>query len=246
MDLFQTQGQATVAIGGIDYGDSNGFVHLRQAGEIELPQQVTGMINVAKVAAGGNFSLILKSDGTVWVSGDNSFGQTATDLGDASNSSVFIQVPGLTSITDVAAGSGHCLALAADGSVWSWGANTHGQTGLGSTEIAITVPQKIAGLANITQIAAGNNFSLALSSSGNIYGFGDNAYLQLADSNTAPKNVPAQLSSLSSIGYISCGNSHSVAFDANSAYLWGKNNAGQLGNGLTTNLAVPTDSSITW
>jgi alpha-tubulin suppressor-like RCC1 family protein len=84
---------------------------------------------VKAIAAGGFHSLALKTDGTIWAWGCNYFwGQ----LGDGTcewrpNP---VRVAGLSNVVAIAAGKYHSVALCADGSVWTWGANQHGQLGL--------------------------------------------------------------------------------------------------------------------
>ena len=77
-----------------------------------------------KIAAGGVHSLALRSDGTVWAWGRNSFGQ----LGDNTNTNrnVPVMVQGLSGVSAISAGDGHSLALKSDGTVWAWGSN-HGK-----------------------------------------------------------------------------------------------------------------------
>jgi len=73
------------------------------------------------LAGGESFSIVLKSDGTVWTFGDNGFGQ----LGDNSttDSKVPKQVSGLTGIVAVAAGGYHAMALTNTGNLYVWGYN---------------------------------------------------------------------------------------------------------------------------
>jgi alpha-tubulin suppressor-like RCC1 family protein len=61
------------------------------------------------VAGGGLHTVILKSDGTVWAVGNNSYGQ----LGDGTNTNrqTPVQVSGLTDIVAIAAGYEHSLAI---------------------------------------------------------------------------------------------------------------------------------------
>ena len=73
------------------------------------------------------FHVVIKyflNDGTVW-----SWGSFPLGDGTTNNSSIPIQVSGLTDITMIAAGWSHSLALAFDGTVWSWGVNSDGQLG---------------------------------------------------------------------------------------------------------------------
>ena len=77
------------------------------------------------IAGGYRHSLAVLSDGTVWTWGLNNLGQLGNNsFGD---SSVPVQVSGLTGVVEVAAGAYHCLALKSDGTVWAWGDNSEGQ-----------------------------------------------------------------------------------------------------------------------
>jgi hypothetical protein len=69
-------------------------------------------------------------------------------------------VNGLSNVTEVAAGVGHFLALRTDGTVWSWGNNSNGQLGDGTT-ISRTSPVQVTGLTNVTTVVAGSYCSFA-------------------------------------------------------------------------------------
>ena len=82
------------------------------------------------IAAGYAHSMVLKQDGSVWVTGKNDFGQLGN--GHKTFESKFVQV--ISSGTQVvAAGDQHSMVLKYDGSVWATGANQDGQLGDGST-----------------------------------------------------------------------------------------------------------------
>jgi Regulator of chromosome condensation (RCC1) repeat len=107
------------------------------------------LTNVVAIAAGSDWGLALKADGTVVGWGDSSNGQ--------------ISIPtGLTNVVAIVAGNLHSLALKADGTVVGWGYNNYGET---------TIP---AGLANVVAIAAGATYSHALKADGTVVGWGDN------------------------------------------------------------------------
>ena len=74
----------------------------------------------------------------------------------------------LTNVVAIAAGSGHGLALLADGSVVGWGDNSYSQT---------NVP---ADLSNAVALAAGYYHSLALKADGTLAAWGRNTYAQTA------------------------------------------------------------------
>jgi alpha-tubulin suppressor-like RCC1 family protein len=109
-----------------------------------IPVAVSGLTSgVSAIAAGGDHSIALKSDGTVWAWGDNQLGQLGNGNNIASNTPV--QVSGLTDVTAIAAGDNHSLALKDDGTVWAWGDNQFGQLGDG-TNSTRNIPVQSTGL----------------------------------------------------------------------------------------------------
>ena len=96
--------------------------------------QVTTNINndAKEVICGGDYTFILKNDGSVWACGYNSSGQLG--LGDATNKSKFTQVTtNISDVKQIACGYARTSILKNDGSVWSCGSNNSGQLGLGDT-----------------------------------------------------------------------------------------------------------------
>jgi alpha-tubulin suppressor-like RCC1 family protein len=95
-----------------------------------LPARIPNLTSVTAIAAGGSFSLALRSDGTVWAWGANWWGQ----LGDGSGVTQThpVQVAGLAGIVAISAGGASALALKSDGTVWAWGENIEGRVGDGT------------------------------------------------------------------------------------------------------------------
>ena len=83
-----------------------------------LQAATSGGQTVTKVAAGGYYSLFLKSDGSLWAMGDNSYGE----LGDGTynNTNLPEQIVA-SNVTAIAAGGYHSLFLKSDGSLWAMG-----------------------------------------------------------------------------------------------------------------------------
>ena len=124
------------------------------------PVQVSGLQGVVAIASGFNHAAALRSDGTVWTWGSNSSGQ----LGDgtwAIQRNTPVQVKGLDGVIAIAAGAYHVVALKSDGTVWAWGDNTSGQVGSGTKNNSSNVPVQVAGLTDVTGVAAGVNFTSA-------------------------------------------------------------------------------------
>ena len=126
------------------------------------------------IACGGWHSAVLKSDGTVWTWGYNDDGQ----LGNGGTTTSYVPVPvsGLSgTVTALAAGRRHTLALMSDGTVWGWGCNCDGQLGIGTTTTTFLTPVLASGLSGtVTAIACGAWHSAVLKSDGTVWTFGYN------------------------------------------------------------------------
>ena len=81
------------------------------------------------------------------------------------------QIAGLKNIVDLAAGGGHLLALASDGTLWSWGYNSNGQLGTGGT-VDRSVPTAIDNFDGAMYIDAGARHSLVIKRDGTVWGWG--------------------------------------------------------------------------
>jgi len=119
-----------------ELGDSGGDdgSYSSRASPFPVPSLSSG---VTAIAAGGNFSLAVK-DGNVYAWGiADSVGLGADFFDNNSFSPVPALVPGLASITSVAAGERAAYALSSDGSLWVWGDTDYGDLGLGFATFGI-------------------------------------------------------------------------------------------------------------
>ena len=86
--------------------------------------------------------------------------------------------------TAISAGGAHALAVDEKGGVWAWGSNVRGESVPGSADARVTEPVKV--LENVVSVACGRNFSLALTSDGVLYGWGDHRSNRLPGASDAP------------------------------------------------------------
>ena len=129
----------------------------------------------------------------------------------------------------VAAGQFFSLALKEDGTVWSWGGNSYGELGDGTT-LNNATPRRIAGLSNIKEIAAGFSHALAVHEDGSVYAWGKNEYGQVGDFTTTNRLTPTTVLDKSEKCFsISAGETHSMAVSPSDIYTWGDNSYKQLG-----------------
>jgi alpha-tubulin suppressor-like RCC1 family protein len=145
----------------------------------------------------------------------------------------------------VAAGENHSIAVPTDATVWTWGDDTNGQLGNGtSTTTPQTVPLQVPGVGSIQASAGGLSHTLVLDTSGNVWAFGLNTNGQLGDGTTTQRTSPVQV--LTGVIAIAAGDKHSLAIKTNgSVWAWGLNTNGQIGDGTTVQKNSPTAVSLT-
>jgi alpha-tubulin suppressor-like RCC1 family protein len=126
------------------------------------------VLSVAGIAVGGDFALVLGTDGTLWDWGLNNYGQLGNGSTLIGNTVQPREVRGLESgIVQIAAGGLFAMERQSDGTVWAWGQNGAGELGNGTTsgiQGANPVPVQVTGLGSVTQISAGQTFGLAIHS----------------------------------------------------------------------------------
>ena len=218
--------------GNLGNGSSSGYQN--------LPIQISSLSGIMAISAGGNHSIFLKNDGTVWVCGENQYGQ----LGDGTQvpKSPPIKLNSLNGIVAISAGSRHSLFLKNDGTVWACGENAYGQLGDG-TDIDQKTPVKINNLSGIIAISAGSSHSMFLKSDGTVWTCGYNAYGQLGDGTQVTKSLPIKLNSLNGIVAISVGSLYSLFLKENGTLMaCGYNFSGELGDGTNINKNFPVQT----
>ena len=208
-------------------------------GDVAAPQLVQGLTAVKEVAAGADFSLALKADGTVWGWGANDAHQSGAATGSTVQPAA---IAGLAEITQIAAGQQFAVALDEDGHVWTWGANDHGQRGSATTA---TTPTMLAGVNGIVAVAAGAGHALALASDGTVYSWGSNQDGELGNGTAGTDDAtPTPIANLDDVTRIAAGSHTSFAVHNDGGMsAWGRNDTGQLASGATSDKTTPATIS---
>ena len=202
-------------------------------------------VSFTQTSAGLGFALALGSDGNLYSWGDNTNGQLGrnTSATPAGQPGKVTMPAGVRQFTQISAGYAHSLALGSDGNLYSWGGNTYGQLGrtISDTTPAASLPGIVTPPTGVrfTQFSAGNGYSLALGSDGNLYSWGSNSTGQLGigvddyNSHNAPKkgSMPTDGTKFTQV---SAGYYHSLAIGSDgNVYSWGDGTLGQLGRTIT-------------
>lgn len=157
--------------------------------------KVGALTNWKQASAGHTHSLAVKTDGTLWAWGKNTYSQLGIDGGTVHRSSP-VQVGSLTTWKSVSAGGNFTLAIKTDGTLWAWGKNNYGQLGVGDTTNRNTIVQ-VGTLTNWKSVAAGGNQSAAVKTDGTIWAWGQNSsYGQLGQNDLTNRLSPVQIGSL--------------------------------------------------
>ncbi|MEI7911327.1 MAG: cadherin-like beta sandwich domain-containing protein, partial [Verrucomicrobiota bacterium] len=204
------------------------------------------------VAAGGSHNLALCSDGTLVAWGSNSSGQLGDGTATDSSVPLLVNRTGVLAgktVTTIATGGSHSLALCSDGTLAAWGSNSYGQLGDGSSAnqslpVAVVRTGVLSGK-TITCIACGDAFSLVLCSDGTLAAWGSNWNGQLGTGTILSSSLPVLVTrsgvlSGKTVVAVSAANAQGLALcsDGNLA-AWGYNSNGQLGNATATDSSLP-------
>ena len=208
------------------------------------------MENVSAVSCGSLHTAAIKTDGSLWMWGANSFGQIGNGKQYSGRYGNNIQpVKIMDDVAAVSCGSNHTAAIKKDGSLWIWGSNYRGELGNGGTGndtdniggFIQTVPLKL--MDNVTAISCGTQITAAIKTDGSLWIWGANYGGQLGngwagnvtDTRTSSTGDPMQtvpVKVLDDVAFVSCGSFHTAAIKTDgSLWVWGDNEKGALGNG---------------
>jgi alpha-tubulin suppressor-like RCC1 family protein len=202
------------------------------------PAQTIGLTGIVTVALGYNHGLALSSNGAVFTWGDNTYGQLGIGTTDQNPHTSPVQVPGLSNVIFISAGSHFDLAITGDGKVWGWGNNFGGQLG-GGAPADRPSPVQIPGLSNVTAVSGGQNSALALKADGTVWIWGATSQGIM---------LPTPVSGLTNVIAIAMGQStpaNVLAVKAEgTVWAWGDNRFGELGNGTADTDPHPTPAQV--
>jgi len=215
------------------------------------------------ISCGYYYTGIIKQDGSVWMCGENRYGQLGNDFNiNTSNpnpkfkKSIDINDMDISGAIAISCGNSHTGIIKQDGSVWMCGENRYGQLGDGSNNVVPnpyfkkSIDMSNNDISDAIAISCGNSHTGIIKQDGSVWMCGLNNFGQLGDdsNNNVPnpyfkKSIDISDMDISNAVAISCGGLHTgIVKQDGSVWMCGRNNFGQLGNGTTTNsnLFIPT------
>jgi len=198
---------------------------------------VGGFSDWSQVRAGGA-SAGLRSNGTIWSWGANNSGSLGDNTSTIRSSPVSV-VGGFSDWCHL--GDYAPIASRSNGTAWAWGLNSGGQLG-DNTIVAKSSPVSVVGgFTDWCRVDRASQHSLAVRTGGSAWAWGCNGYGRLGDNTTTNRSSPVSVvGGFSDWCQLSGAQSHSVGVRTNgTAWAWGYNASGQLGDTTFTNRSSP-------
>jgi len=201
---------------------------------------VGGFTDWCQVSASTCHSLGVRENGTAWAWGSNANGRLGDDTTTARSSPVSV-VGGFTDWCQVSAGNAHSLAVRCNGTVWAWGSNANGRLGDDTTISRSSPVSVVGGFTDWCQVSAGDAHSLAVRCNGTVWAWGSNSSGQLGDDTATSRSSPVSVvGGFTDWCQVDAGGTQSFGLRTNgTAWSWGANSSGQLGDDTTTNRSSP-------
>jgi alpha-tubulin suppressor-like RCC1 family protein len=203
---------------------------------------------VTKVAAADGYTCAVLGGGGVscWGRSHGTAGDPLNPEGLVVSSKAPSTIPGLEAATDIAATGDFACALLVGGVISCWGENDHGQLGDG-TVAGRTTPVVVQGLPETAQVLATANHACALGTDGSVSCWGRGDHGQMGDGTYDERHVPGPVAQSRPVTrLVGAASGHwtlALASDG-SAFAWGRNQYGQLGDGGTEDQPTPVQVAL--
>jgi alpha-tubulin suppressor-like RCC1 family protein len=203
-----------------------------------------GGTNWKQVSCGLIHTAAIKTDGTLWTWGFNSYGR----LGDNTTSTRLTPVTtfaGGTNWKQVSGGNDITTAIKTDGTLWSWGSGIVGQLGDNTGTDKLTPVTTFAGGTNWKQVFGSIVHTVAIKTDGTLWTWGANTNGQLGNNRTNTVITPVTtFAGGTNWKQVSCGHFHTIAIKTDGTlWTWGANSlvfgSGALGINNTTDRSTP-------
>lgn len=211
--------------------------------EDEAPTPIRGIVgHVVQIATSNSDTYALTSTGAVWAWGVGSAGELGNGTTPLfTRTAVRVDFPKgvtITSLPNPMPFDG-ALAIDTDHRAWAWGLNVANDLCL-DHGLVVERPEQLP-LADVTLGTGARTHSMFVSD-GRLFACGSGEFGELGDGTTASTSTPTPVIGLPdrAIEALTSSWGGSGALMANGAYYdWGYNQAGQLGDGTTTDSTVP-------
>lgn len=196
------------------------------------------------IAAGDNHTCGVAPGGTLWCWGDGTWGRLGTGSSSSSDLPVRVDTSAVAVFDEVAAGDQHTCARSG-GQVYCWGLTASGRLGMDTDPDDSDIPNPVDGAIDFEQISTLNDHTCGVDVGGAIYCWGRGSDGRLGDGAEDARRQPTEVDHPGADDgrfwvEVSAGHDHSCALDdMGTAWCWGLNDEGQLGDDSTTKSSSP-------
>jgi alpha-tubulin suppressor-like RCC1 family protein len=175
------------------------------------------------------------------------FGWGVSSSGNLGNNDIFDKLTPVTTFAggtnwkQVSAGGNHTAALKTDGTLWTWGYGGSGRLGTNDETNRSTPVTTFAGGTNWKQVSSGQQHTAAIKTDGTLWTWGRNNYGQLGDNTITNRSTPVTtFAGGTNWKQVSSGGYHTAAIKTDGTlWIWGRQNANQLGDNTTVSKSTP-------
>jgi len=195
-----------------------------------------------QVSCGGVHTAAIKTDGSLWVWGDNADGQLGiNDSIFADKNTPVTTFAGGNNWKQVSCGTDHTAAIKADGSLWVWGSGGSGRLGTNLTASRSSPVTTFAGGTDWKQVSCGSIHTAAIKTDGSLWVWGDGASGRLGTNNTVDKYTPVTtFAGGNDWKQVSSGVDHTMAIKTDGTlWGWGYGFSGKLGTNNSNSPLTP-------
>ena len=211
------------------------------------------------ISAGGSNTFAIKTDGTLWVWGQNTFGTLGLGLPNQEIVAIPTQVGVANTWVKVINGPGISLAIKSNGTLWSWGTNNAGKLGTGNTDniYQVNVPTQVGIAINWQSVYSGFAGNFAIKTDGTLWSWGSGTSNQLGYPNANVNNAyrtPHQVGTDTNWATVSVGSTITFGIKTDGTiWAWGRTDIDSapylFGNGLqpyTSILPIQIGTDTNW
>jgi len=229
--------------------NTSGCLGINQPANVQYssPTQVPGT-TWKEVSNSENLFAGIKTDGTLWICGDNNDGQQMNGQPSNVHISSPVQVPG-TDWDHVYSGKYAYWVMKTDKTLWNWGYNGKGSLGHNQQGNSLTSPHQLPG--TWSQLSGGSYITAGIKTDGTLWMWGDNNQGAIAqndshDAGNTGYSSPVQIPGTDWI-WVSCSSNALCTYalkSDNTLWAWGGNPGGSLGvnsvnNGYSSPVQIP-------
>ena len=176
--------------------------------------------DIIDIKAGKNHVIALKSNGEVYASGSNLYGELGKDNTKIRKTDEFTKIEGLDKVCKIGAGDSHNIVVKTDGSIYTWGSNIYKELGINTNSSYVVTPTKVPNLKDIRYVDGGRGYSLALDKNGNTYVCGQNTTGELGNNSKTNIETFEKLTTIENVKQLTGGNTY-TNFLKTDGTVWG-------------------------